>query len=192
MLSDDLEDNADHTFIWGTNLSVGRVQSRFTAFVHEFRENPEDAEPKYRQLLQEVRWVGMGVGGELLGQGHEAACCAPFFLAPPLRRPAPLQMRARGEASFNIDGRHLEAFDSTLYSWVVTYPSETVPIFDGQLSAIAAELEGVHPEDCIVQSRIFNLRETKVIRDLDPADINKLISISGMVTRTSSVIPDQR
>ena len=42
------------------------------------------------------------------------------------------------------------------------------------------------------QSRIYNLRETKVIRDLNPADINKLISVSGMVTRTSGVIPDQR
>ena len=42
------------------------------------------------------------------------------------------------------------------------------------------------------QSRIYNLRETKVIRDLTPADINKLISVSGMVTRTSGVIPDQR
>lgn len=43
-----------------------------------------------------------------------------------------------------------------------------------------------------VQSRIYNLRETKVIRDLNPSDINKLISVSGMVTRTSGVIPDQR
>lgn len=43
-----------------------------------------------------------------------------------------------------------------------------------------------------LQSRIYNLRETKVIRDLNPSDINKLISVAGMVTRTSGVIPDQR
>ncbi len=43
-----------------------------------------------------------------------------------------------------------------------------------------------------LQSRIYNLRETKVIRDLNPGDINKLIAVSGMVTRTSGVIPDQR
>lgn len=96
-----------------------------------------------------------------------------------------------------------------------------MPIFDGQLSAIAAELEGCDPEECQVQvrgsnlnlncafcppctssalllpnsslqSRIYNLRDTKVIRDLNPADINKLIGVSGMVTRTSGVIPDQR
>lgn len=41
-----------------------------------------------------------------------------------------------------------------------------------------------------MQVKTFNLRELKVIRDLNPADINRLISVSGMVTRTSSVIPD--
>ena len=37
---------------------------------------------------------------------------------------------------------------------------------------------------------MFNLLETKVIRDLNPGDINKLISVGGMVTRASTVIPD--
>lgn len=38
--------------------------------------------------------------------------------------------------------------------------------------------------------KTFHLQESKVIRDLNPADINCLISVSGMVTRTSAVIPD--
>jgi hypothetical protein len=37
---------------------------------------------------------------------------------------------------------------------------------------------------------MFNLMETKVIRDLNPSDINKLISVGGMVTRASTIIPD--
>ena len=41
-----------------------------------------------------------------------------------------------------------------------------------------------------MQVKTFNLQESKVIRDLNPADINRLISVSGMVTRTSAVIPD--
>ncbi len=40
---------------------------------------------------------------------------------------------------------------------------------------------------CPPQSRIYNLRETKVIRDLNPADINKLISVSGMVRRMTGL-----
>ena len=31
-----------------------------------------------------------------------------------------------------------------------------------------------------------------MIRDLNPSDINKLVSVSGMITRTSNVIPDLR
>ncbi len=42
------------------------------------------------------------------------------------------------------------------------------------------------------QVRPFNLKEHKVIRDLNPEDMNKLISVSGMVTRSSSIIPDPR
>jgi DNA replication licensing factor MCM4 len=152
-LSEDLEGAADDTFIWGTNLSVARVQSRFNAFVRTFRERPTDPEPKYLCLLAETR--------------------------------------ARGEVSVNIDGAHLAAFDRTLYSWVISYPAETIPIFDGQLSAIAAEAEGADPESCEFQSRVYNLRDTRVIRDLSPTDINKLVSVSGMVTRTSGIIPDQ-
>ncbi|KAL6782888.1 MCM4 [Auxenochlorella protothecoides x Auxenochlorella symbiontica] len=149
---EDAEGDADATFIWGTNLSVSRVQSRFTSFIKTFRL-PEEFDPKYLQLLQETR--------------------------------------ERGEVSFNIDGHHMHDFDRTLYMWAITYPAETVPIFDGQLSAIAAELEGTDPEEIQVQARIYNLLEIKVIRDLNPSDINRMIAVSGMVTRTSGVIPDQ-
>ena len=41
-----------------------------------------------------------------------------------------------------------------------------------------------------MQVKMFNLMETKVIRDLNPSDINKLISVGGMVTRASTIIPD--
>lgn len=44
----------------------------------------------------------------------------------------------------------------------------------------------------IAQVRPFNLAEFKVIRDLNPDDMNKLISVSGMVSRSSSIIPDPR
>lgn len=38
--------------------------------------------------------------------------------------------------------------------------------------------------------RCFNLAKENRLRDLDPNDIDKLVRIKGMVTRTSSVIPD--
>ena len=40
------------------------------------------------------------------------------------------------------------------------------------------------------QIRPFNLPDSKPMRDLNPNDIETLISIKGMVTRTSNVIPE--
>jgi len=39
---------------------------------------------------------------------------------------------------------------------------------------------------------VYNLREKKVIRDLNPEDIERLVSVSGMVTRCSNIIPEVR
>jgi len=42
------------------------------------------------------------------------------------------------------------------------------------------------------QVRVFNLNEehVKPMRHLDPENIDHLVSVSGMVIRTSNVIPD--
>jgi DNA replication licensing factor MCM4 len=40
--------------------------------------------------------------------------------------------------------------------------------------------------------RPFNLAAPKAIRDLDPADIDRLVCVRGMVTRCSPVIPNLR
>ena len=41
-----------------------------------------------------------------------------------------------------------------------------------------------------IQVRTFALRECKPMRDLNPSDIDQMICVRGMVTRTSSIIPD--
>jgi DNA replication licensing factor MCM4 len=43
-----------------------------------------------------------------------------------------------------------------------------------------------------IRTRIFNLRDPKRMRLLDPVDIDTLVSVRGMVIRTSEVIPDMR
>lgn len=44
----------------------------------------------------------------------------------------------------------------------------------------------------VMQIAPFNLKDPKVIRDLNPEDVECLISVAGMVTRTSNIIPDLR
>jgi DNA replication licensing factor MCM4 len=43
-----------------------------------------------------------------------------------------------------------------------------------------------------VQVRIYNLDNVRPIRDLDPIDIDSLVAIKGMITRTGNIIPDLR
>jgi len=97
------------------------------------------------------------------------------------------------EPVINLDTADLRAFDRTLYTWLVNYPREVVPIFDKQIAEILiTECEVIQAEAETYLCRPYNLEERKTIRDLDPSDIDKLISVEGMVTRTSAVIPDIR
>lgn len=42
------------------------------------------------------------------------------------------------------------------------------------------------------QTRVFNLDNVRPIRDLDPIDIDSLVSVKGMITRSGNIIPDLR
>ena len=61
-------EEADDTFVWGTNLTVSSICSRVRRFLQHFKTAPEDAEPKYISLLAEVSW--------------SSARSAPLFEAP--------------------------------------------------------------------------------------------------------------
>jgi len=47
-------------------------------------------------------------------------------------------------------------------------------------------------ESSRIQVRTFNLHEHKKMRDLDPTDIDRLVSIRGMIIRNGSIIPDMK
>lgn len=43
-----------------------------------------------------------------------------------------------------------------------------------------------------MQVRTFNLEHCKKMRDLDPMDIDTLVSVRGMIIRNGSIIPDMK
>ena len=43
-----------------------------------------------------------------------------------------------------------------------------------------------------IQVRLFNLTKVHRMRDLNPEDIDQLVAIRGMVTRTSGIVPEMR
>jgi DNA replication licensing factor MCM4 len=46
--------------------------------------------------------------------------------------------------------------------------------------------------EVLIQIRPFNMRDQETIRKLDPKHIDKLITIKGIVIRTSEVIPEMK
>lgn len=96
--------------------------------------------------------------------------------------------------AINIDGTDLASFDVALYSQIVHYPKDVIPILDEELRTLA--IDDLHFEESDVPMslmvRLYNLTDRRSIRELDPTDIDKLVSVSGMVTRTSNIIPEMR
>ncbi|CAG2178198.1 unnamed protein product [Oppiella nova] len=96
-----------------------------------------------------------------------------------------------GEPFLNINCRHIQSFDSVLYRQLVSYPQEVIPTFDMAVNEVFTELypEGIAEMDRICV-RPYNVIKTSTLRDLNPEDINQLITISGMVTRCSNIIAE--
>ncbi len=94
--------------------------------------------------------------------------------------------------SLNLDCSHLHAYDPGLYKLMVRYPRELIPIFDVELNEYFAKHYLDEEQDSFpqIQLRTFNLIERKPMRELNPGDIDTMVCIRGMVTRTSGIIPD--
>ena len=99
-----------------------------------------------------------------------------------------------------------------LYYQLVSYPGEVIPLMDlivvREMEALLAQLHDekneadesnigeyatLHPLNIPiprVQVRPFHLKSLSHMRSLDPQNIDNLLSIRGMIVRTSPIIPD--
>lgn len=94
----------------------------------------------------------------------------------------------------NVDCEDVYKFDKELYNQVIKYPQEIIPLMDIcfflKFKKIAPSVNDFSAGVPKIQVRLFNLRTIKHMRGLDPQDIDQLVTIRGMVTRVSEVIPD--
>ena len=71
-----------------------------------------------------------------------------------------------------------------------------IPLMDNGVTdvykEIAKDMKIDDKSDNIIQVRISDLSKQSRIRDLGPDDIDRLISITGIVIRTSEIIPEMR
>jgi DNA replication licensing factor MCM4 len=66
---------------------------------------------------------------------------------------------------------------------------EIIGFLDAEATKIYAE-QFPDDEGVQIQTRPFNLTECQLMRNLNPSDMEKLVSIKGMVIRLSTIIPD--
>ena len=83
-----------------------------------------------------------------------------------------------------------------LYWQLINFPTEMIPMMDSTVTEVYKDIVKQKYKEAdkdelqvSIRVRACNLTKKSRIRDLGPNDIDKLISISGIVIRTSEVIP---
>lgn len=176
------EDAGDQNFIWGSKFRTADMKSRVRRFLATYYDPSRDA-----AAASDATPAGAGAAGAGAQRGQ------PTY-AQLLR-----EMVLDGRFGLSVDMADVHACDRLLYQVTVDYPSDMILIWDEEATAaaleIAAELgDAAPPLEEAVQVRPFNLRgeHARAIRDLDPLQLDTLVAVRGMVTRTGAVIPDLR
>jgi DNA replication licensing factor MCM4 len=99
--------------------------------------------------------------------------------------------------SLDVDTMHIYYHSEQcqrFYHQLTAYPMELVPLMDlivkRELERLAANQNETDWPIPRVQVRPFNLRKVSNLRCLDPVYMDSLLSIRGMIVRTSPIIPD--
>lgn len=171
------DDNERVRVIWGTNIIISEAISSFRAFLSSFT------------LAQRKRFEASGPNAPL--PELTAVDLEPFY--PRLLA----QIRDTEVYNLNLDVQNLQAFPSTalLAQQLQHYPQEIISLMDMIVNDYFAELfpESESPLGSDpIQVRPFNIGSSVNMRELDPSDIDKLITIKGLIIRVSSIVPDMR
>ncbi|KAJ3606152.1 hypothetical protein NHX12_025673 [Muraenolepis orangiensis] len=154
---------AQRLVIWGTDVNVATCKEKFQRFLQRFID-PTSTE-------------------------DENSC---LDLNEPLYMQKLEEISIVGDPVLNVNSGHVSSFDAELYRQLICYPQEVIPTFDMAVNELFFE----HFPDSIlehqIQVRPYNALKTRNMRSLNPEDIDQLITISGMVIRTSQLIPEMQ
>ncbi|KAK1794854.1 hypothetical protein P4O66_010049, partial [Electrophorus voltai] len=149
--------------IWGTDVNVGTCKEKFQRFLQQF------IDPTSRE-------------GENVS----------LDLNEPLYMQKLDEISVVGEPVLNVNCGHVQAFDADLYRQLICYPQEVIPTFDMAVNELFFDR---FPDSILehqIQVRPYSALKTRNMRSLNPEDIDQLITISGMVIRTSQLIPEMQ
>ncbi|XGW23067.1 hypothetical protein V3C99_005366 [Haemonchus contortus] len=171
-LDDNLTDDNSQPrmYIWGTRICVVDVQRAFRLFITEFKVSALDEDENMLMLPSTRQAVDTSIPYymERLFEIDQTDC--PYL---------------------NLNLAHVKTFSEPLYRKIVAYPSDVIPYLDITVNEIYQEKYN-RALATPIELRPFNADKTRNMRSLNPCDIDQLITITGMVTRTSSLIPEMR
>lgn len=163
--------------IWGTNVSIQDCTNSFRDFLMLFKM-------RYRKAMDD-----QPVLPEDLDLYYVAQLNA---------------MKDLGTTNLNLDAANLLAYGATkkLYYQLINYPQEVIPIMDQTvkdcLVSLFADQSPAPASIDDIETNIYTIRPYNInavrrgIRELNPNDIDKLVSVKGLVLRASAIIPDMK
>ena len=181
--------------IWGTNVSIGETMQLFRNFLRGFRLKYRWAHAKkLGQPLPASATLNPAEGEKLVYEGY-------------LRR-----MRQTDQTNLNLRITDLEAFPPSkrLKLQLLRYPQEMVPIMDQVLKDEMLEMAYQDHKDGrddmggdiglaeieLMESKLYKVRpfgaDPTNMRDLNPSDIDKLVTVRGLVIRATPIIPEMK
>ncbi|BFG03376.1 DNA replication licensing factor MCM4 [Drosophila madeirensis] len=155
---------APQLVVWGTNVVVSQCKSKFKSFIMRFIDPTAE---------QDEISENIDVNQPLYLQKLE-------------------EIHTLEEPYLNLNSAHLKTFDQDLYRQLICYPQEVIPGFDMAINEMFFELYPAALLEHQIQVRPFNADKTRNMRSLNPEDMDQLISICGMVIRSSNIIPEMR
>ncbi|KAI8971815.1 MCM2/3/5 family-domain-containing protein [Mycotypha africana] len=154
--------------IWGTTIQVEETQKLFRHFLETFtlahrkRQNDEVITEEDRKPFYPI----------LLNHIYET-----------------------NGTTVNLDCRNLRAMPEIekLYQQLIKYPQEVIALMDMEISKFYRKymltIDELSPEGCL-RVQPYNLDRSVNMRDLDPQNVDQLITVKGLMIRASPVIPD--
>uniref|UniRef100_A0A671UPR7 DNA replication licensing factor MCM4 n=1 Tax=Sparus aurata TaxID=8175 RepID=A0A671UPR7_SPAAU len=149
--------------IWGTDVNVGTCKEKFQRFLQRFID----------PTATEDENAGLDLNEPLYMQKLE-------------------EISVVGDPVLNVNCLQVQSFDAELYRQLICYPQEVIPTFDMAVNELFFERFPDSILEYQIQVRPYNALKTRNMRSLNPEDIDQLITISGMVIRTSQLIPEMQ
>lgn len=162
--------------IWGTNVSIHECSNAFRDFLMSFKM-------KYRKLQD----------GEPVDHDEDEE----LYYVNELN-----SMRNSLSTNLNLDAKNLLSYNPTkkLFYQLQNYPQEIIPIMDQTVKdcMVSLIIENNLDHDIsdiegrIYKIRPFNVESQRGMRELNPEDIDRLVSVKGLVLRATPIIPDMK